>query len=524
MSYSSYLILINVLSFADMAYDSKSAGSTPKPNYNKHFPRSFLLNYGEALQDLPEDKVLARLKSWNCEWLSRPNIGMSEMAATLKDNWWHIARYRGTVFTPSFVDQLENFCQPITPALRRLDNKDRNCNEPPDKDDILDVIEAIHKDEQTEALFTDAFNACGPLLMMSIHIITFNTLLLNPDAFAEQSIKNPATDTLRTNPSKQQVNQYLIDAILQKRRAVPRSADNLWDRSLYNAGTDTTPKHSQQSRRRRIDNGDDEQSTPGTSGYCATPRRRITTDPELANSSRSSETNRPSRSRIRQKSKLPYSTPVLEEDEDEEQTQSYLPRSSEKESRRTARRRAASKLPTSFDDDQEEHPQQQRKNKRPLGGASTAKNRKSQDRDSTTSDSEEELEPAPKKPKSVVRKQQAKPPKKTPTVPSTDSDLDDDELGITPRTPPKSPFYRGHRETTKQPNKTTTPTTSTATGNSTNGKQKGKKEPAKEKTTPTTMDEQKKKKKKKHTAELKDLARDQDQLYKDIQEKTSRSK
>ena len=64
------------------------------------------------------------------------------------------------------------------------------------KECFVSFAEAIHKDEQTEALFTDAFNACGPLMMMSIHIIAFNTLLHNPEAFAEQSIKNTATDSL----------------------------------------------------------------------------------------------------------------------------------------------------------------------------------------------------------------------------------------------------------------------------------------------------------------------------------------
>ena len=155
-----------------MSQDSRSSGSTPKPNYNKHFPRSFLLNYGEALQDLSDDKILARLKHWNCEWLSRPNIAMSEMVATLKDNWEQISRFKGTVFTTSFVNQLETSCEPIMPALRRLDNKDRYCHDAPDKNDILDVIEAVHKDDKTEELFMEAFNACGPVLMMAIHVIT----------------------------------------------------------------------------------------------------------------------------------------------------------------------------------------------------------------------------------------------------------------------------------------------------------------------------------------------------------------
>lgn len=109
-------------SFADMAQDSRSSGSTPKPNYNKHFPRSFLLNYGEALEDLPDDKILARLKHWNCEWLSRPNVAMSEMASTLKDNWEHISRFKRTVFTTSFGNQLVQSCLPCADWTTRIGN------------------------------------------------------------------------------------------------------------------------------------------------------------------------------------------------------------------------------------------------------------------------------------------------------------------------------------------------------------------------------------------------------------------
>lgn len=325
--------MTNLVSLADMAYDSRSAGSTPKPNYNKHFPCSFLLNYGEALQDLPDDKVLARLKSWNCEWLSRPNIAMSEMASTLKDNWDNINRFRGTVFTQSFVDQLQSFCQPIMPELGRLNNKDKNSHEPADKDDVLDVIEAVHKDEQTEALFTDAFNACGPVLMMAIHIIAFNCLLHNPDAFAEQSVRNTATDALRTNSSKQQVNQYLIDAILQKRRTVPRSAENVWDRSLYSTGTDTPTKDTRNPRRRRIDNDEDQDSTPGTSGQSTTARRRIATVPQFAKRLPRSQSTPERRRSMQQKSSKRSFTPGTDDD-DEQETQSYFLTSSHRESRR----------------------------------------------------------------------------------------------------------------------------------------------------------------------------------------------
>ena len=72
-----------------------------------------MLNYGEALSNLPDEKILCRLFDWNCEWLSRPNIAISEMASTLKENWTNIMAYRGTVFTEEFVDDLRKFVDPI---------------------------------------------------------------------------------------------------------------------------------------------------------------------------------------------------------------------------------------------------------------------------------------------------------------------------------------------------------------------------------------------------------------------------
>lgn len=47
-----------------------------------------MLNYKAALQDHSDEKILPRLKKdFNCEWLSRPNIAILEMAQTIKDNW-----------------------------------------------------------------------------------------------------------------------------------------------------------------------------------------------------------------------------------------------------------------------------------------------------------------------------------------------------------------------------------------------------------------------------------------------------
>ena len=181
---------------------------------------------------MPDEKILRRLKDWNCEWFSCPNIAISEMASTLKDNLDNIHRYQGIVFTDEFVEQIQNFVDPITYSLRRLDNKDRQMNEPPYANDVLDVLKAINDSQETEDLFVDAFNATGPILMMAIHVLVVNCLLHNLDAFTNQSVRAPATEEFKADPSSQTMMQYLIDSILMRRWTMQRTR-NIWDTNLY---------------------------------------------------------------------------------------------------------------------------------------------------------------------------------------------------------------------------------------------------------------------------------------------------
>lgn len=86
---------------------------------------------------MPNERILARLKDWNCKWLSRPNIAILEVVSTLKDNWENNLPYKGTIFTNKFIQQIKNFVYPMTDQLRRLENKDTFVQDPSDADDIL---------------------------------------------------------------------------------------------------------------------------------------------------------------------------------------------------------------------------------------------------------------------------------------------------------------------------------------------------------------------------------------------------
>ena len=204
---------------ADMAQQTSTG---KKPNYNKHFPRSFLLNYGPALQNLSDKKVLSRLKDFNCEWLSRPNIAISEMAQTEKDNWPLIEKRSGKVFSRNFVQDLGEVILPLMDTYARLDNKDKSIHDPPTHDDVLDTLEVINVNPEVEELMIKGNNVAGPLLMTSIQMLAVNALLHNVTNFAHEAVRSPATEDLKANPNKDTMMNYLFSSTLMKRQEVER--------------------------------------------------------------------------------------------------------------------------------------------------------------------------------------------------------------------------------------------------------------------------------------------------------------
>ena len=358
--------------------------------------------------------------------------------------------------------------------------------------------------------------------MMAIHVIAFNCLLHNPDALADQSVRNNATDVLRANPTKQNVNQYFIDAILRKRRSVKRSSEDVWNRSLYNATTDTPRSDTQQPRCRRLDTADDN-PTPGTSGT-STPRRRLTNVPRFAKPTSPPKNTPRGRAATQHGRRQPALTTDMEGNDDLP-TQLYVPPPTNRQSRKDRKRTAACNLPTSFDEDDQAHDSATKKNKRPLVGPPTAKNRRTTpDSDRTSSETEDEQEQPLAKTKSHTKRPTRTVTKKAATVLSSESDVDDDELGITPRTPPQSPFYRGHREPTGERRKTSPPVATTSKGQSPHAKKKTKQRAEKTPAIDSAKEQQNKPKKKKHTTPLEHLVNEQDKLYKDLEKIAKKGK
>ena len=354
-----------ILLFIGMSQSSKNSRSTPKPYYNKHFLRSFKLNYGEAFANQSNDKILCRLHDWNCEWLSRPNIAISEMASTLKDNWTHIMAYRRTVFAESFVHDLRTFVDPITDALRRLDNKDKLDTDPLDADDVVGILKSIYKDPWVEDLFTNAFNAVGPIMMMAVHVLVANCLMQNPDAFAERSVCAPSCEKFKTDLTFQNMMRYLIDSILFRRRNVQRST-NIWDTTSYLQLVEDNSHEARPSRSQRSLAHTDP-TAEGSSAGPSTSRRRVTS-PSTGRARQNTRPTATTSSRRRSTLNISGIRALADSKDDED----HQPR----HARQTSTYRAT---PVDEDDhfsqDDQASPRRAGKNKRPLNGPMVAKNR-----------------------------------------------------------------------------------------------------------------------------------------------------
>lgn len=80
-----------------------------------------------------------------------------------------------------------------------------------------------------EQLMIQAFNAAGPLLVVTIQMLAINALLHNAETFAHEAVRSPPTEAFKANPYQDTMMDYLFDAILMRRRPVQRR-DSLYDR------------------------------------------------------------------------------------------------------------------------------------------------------------------------------------------------------------------------------------------------------------------------------------------------------
>ncbi|CAH3108911.1 unnamed protein product [Porites lobata] len=163
-------------------------------NYFKHQTKHFLTPYGKTHGLLTSREILDKLYHWNCEWLTRPNYAISELADTIYANLATLADYKDQVFTKHAVDPLLNKARPIRSVLQRFNKKDSATSEEPDERDLRDLMKFV-EDDTLKGLCKHLFAASGAMFSVATHIMTLETLFSHPAEYAKRHQKLQQTGT-----------------------------------------------------------------------------------------------------------------------------------------------------------------------------------------------------------------------------------------------------------------------------------------------------------------------------------------
>ena len=139
-----------------------------------------------------------------------------------------IRQFSGTVFTEEFVEDLLQSFDPLLPAMRRLDNKDKTDQTPPTREDVVNLLKSVDENETLHECIMDGYNAAGALMMFCTHVLAIQTLMRNTEDYAEKTTRSASSQAFKNDPTPRGMRNYILDSITKRRRAVPRHI-SVWD-------------------------------------------------------------------------------------------------------------------------------------------------------------------------------------------------------------------------------------------------------------------------------------------------------
>ena len=210
-------------------------------NYFKHQTKHFLTLYGKTHGLLTFHEILDKLFYWNCEWLTRPNYAISELADTLYANLATLAEYKDKVFTKHAVDPLLNKARPIRTVLQRFNKKDSATAEEPDGRDLADLIKFI-EDDTLMSLCIHLFAASGAMFSIATHIMTLETLFSHLAEYAKRHRESPEVQSFKPNPSRESMVAYIASQTLSHTAIVPEEEQggSIWNTLTQRSSTRQT--------------------------------------------------------------------------------------------------------------------------------------------------------------------------------------------------------------------------------------------------------------------------------------------
>lgn len=163
----------------------KSPGSPKGLGFFNQFVRHFIRPYGEADDAPSEETVIRRIKPFNCEWLIRPKVAVSETAATILENA-KLFDENGSEYSDILNEKfLQAFAEKFSSIQDDLKLLKKDSDEKPTKDNVIALLKFLYKeDAELDKIVDSIFKYGGALFAMSCNIIVARTLIRNHESYA----------------------------------------------------------------------------------------------------------------------------------------------------------------------------------------------------------------------------------------------------------------------------------------------------------------------------------------------------
>lgn len=232
---------------------NKQTADSGRVNYLRQFPRNFIGGYGKFKGDLTDDEILTRLHSWNCEWLKRPRIALSEMSATLTTNYPLLEKHGQRILADDTTNYLREVLEPITNALARFDRQDRTNSDPPTEDDVIQMMRLLQEDAKFESFIHDLFEASDAMFLIAVQCLGIQTLLWNQSVFADKLIESRQTADFKKDPCQDTMRDFLFDQLIpehqrNQREQFRQSAEPLWTSPTKTNRSTSVPQRGRRGR------------------------------------------------------------------------------------------------------------------------------------------------------------------------------------------------------------------------------------------------------------------------------------
>ena len=172
-------------------------------NFFRHFSRERLRPYGEIREATPDRIMLEKATPTNCEYVVRPAVALSEMAATISSNATLLKDALRKMHKTKIVRQVEKMDQVVKMFNTRSEL-------PVTRTDVHQLLKyaIADDDEETDDTF-DKMEHLGMLLyVIGSHQKQLRSLVRNPVEYSGKCRELPATHEFKANPTSKTLKEW----------------------------------------------------------------------------------------------------------------------------------------------------------------------------------------------------------------------------------------------------------------------------------------------------------------------------